>query len=162
MLRSLVGSEMCIRDRHSLNHPGGRATLRGIRERFVWAKMSSDCLAFVRGCLPCQRSKIVRHARTPWADRPLPDARFLSLHLDLVGPLPESEGKSYILTIIDRYSRWLEAVPPLASPPPTVPRLFFSTGLQDLASRLTLLPIKAVNFPRRSGPTSPRCWGSRP
>ena len=96
---------------HGLNHPGGRATLRGIRERFVWARMSSDCLAFVRGCQHCQRAKVVRHAKTSWVDRPLPDARFLSLHLDLVGPLPESEGKSYLLTVIDRYSRWLEAIP---------------------------------------------------
>ena len=86
---------------HGLNHPGGRATLRGIRGRFVWSKMSSDCLAFVRSCQQCQRSKIIRHARTPWVERPLPDARFLSLHLDLVGPLPESEGKTYLLTIID-------------------------------------------------------------
>ena len=49
---------------HGLDHPGGRATLRGVRDRFVWSRMSSDCLAFVRGCQACQRSKVVRHAKT--------------------------------------------------------------------------------------------------
>ena len=85
--------------------------MRLIRARYVWMRMSADCLAFARSCAQCQASKIVRHVRSPLSQRPLPDDRFLSLHLDLVGPLPESEGKTYLLTIIDRYSRWLEAVP---------------------------------------------------
>ena len=37
--------------------------------------------------------------------------RFDVLHLDIVGPLRTSEGKSYILTMIDHKTRWPEAIP---------------------------------------------------
>jgi transposase InsO family protein len=38
--------------------------------------------------------------------------QFSHVHVDLVGPLPTSpEGFSYILTTVDRTSRWFEAVP---------------------------------------------------
>ncbi|GFO26868.1 Gag-Pol polyprotein [Plakobranchus ocellatus] len=38
-------------------------------------------------------------------------AKFRSLHVYLVGPLPESQGMTYLFTIIDRLTRWPEAVP---------------------------------------------------
>ncbi|GFX10818.1 gag-pol polyprotein [Trichonephila clavipes] len=33
------------------------------------------------------------------------------LHLDIIGPLPPSQGFSYCLTAIDHFSRWPEAYP---------------------------------------------------
>lgn len=35
-----------------------------------------------------------------------PDGRFDHVLIDLIGPLPVSEGFMYCLTMIDRFSRW--------------------------------------------------------
>ena len=95
---------------HGLSHTGGRATLRDLRRRFVWFRMSKDVLAWSRSCPDCQASKVGRHIRAPLTVRGAAE-RFGSRHVDLVGPLPVSKGYKYLFTIVDRYSRWLEAVP---------------------------------------------------
>ena len=42
---------------------------------------------------------------------PVPAKRFSHIHIDLVGPLPTSEVFTHLLTIIDRTTRWPEAIP---------------------------------------------------
>ncbi|GFX83727.1 retrovirus-related Pol polyprotein from transposon 412 [Trichonephila clavipes] len=66
---------------------------------------------WVRCCESCQKSKIQSHTKTLLGTFSLPDARFSHIHIDIVGPLPPSEGHHYLLTIIDRFSRCPEAIP---------------------------------------------------
>jgi transposase InsO family protein len=40
-----------------------------------------------------------------------PSNRLEHIHIDLVGPLPPSRNYTYVLTIIDRTTRWPEAIP---------------------------------------------------
>jgi cleavage and polyadenylation specificity factor subunit 1 len=41
----------------------------------------------------------------------LPAARFLHIHIDLVGPLSTSAGYTYCLTAVDHFTRWPEVIP---------------------------------------------------
>ncbi|UYV71006.1 hypothetical protein LAZ67_8001389 [Cordylochernes scorpioides] len=59
----------------------------------------------------CQKRKIHRHTITKHGIFPLPSTRFEHVNLDLIGPLPDSENCTHILTTIDRYSKWPEAFP---------------------------------------------------
>lgn len=96
---------------HNISHPGGRATLGLLRDRYVWPSMARDCKSWVRQCLACQRSKVLRHTRSPPATFETTDQRFSDVHIDIVGPLPHSKGFQYILTCVDRFTRWPEAFP---------------------------------------------------
>jgi transposase InsO family protein len=96
---------------HGIAHPGIRATRRLVSARFVWKNMASDLAAWSRQCLPCQRGKVSKHHRPSPAHIEVPQRRFSHLHVDLVGPLPCSQGFTYLFTIIDRTTRWPEAVP---------------------------------------------------
>ena len=41
----------------------------------------------------------------------VPAKRFSHIHIDIVGPLPPSSGFTHLLTIMDRPTRWPEAIP---------------------------------------------------
>ena len=66
---------------------------------------------WARCCLPCQRSKVHRHTKAPLSKFEPTSRPFEHVHIDLVGPLPSSQGFTYLLTAADRFTRWLEAVP---------------------------------------------------
>ncbi|GFY39347.1 hypothetical protein TNIN_376681 [Trichonephila inaurata madagascariensis] len=77
---------------HNLSHPGIRATAKLISKRFVWTSMNKDIQSWTCSCIPCQRVKIQRHTNSELGHFKVPDARFHHLHLDIIGPLPPSQG----------------------------------------------------------------------
>lgn len=96
---------------HGLSHPGVKSTVRLVTERFVWPNIRKDCREWTKTCPDCQRSKVTRHVNSPVEQFQLPTGRFRHVHIDLIGPLPISNGFQYCLTAVDRFTRWPEAVP---------------------------------------------------
>ena len=66
---------------------------------------------WAKSCSPCQKSKISTHIHSTVPSIPVPTRRFSHIHVDIVGPLPSSQGHSYLFTMIDRTTRWPEVVP---------------------------------------------------
>lgn len=96
---------------HEIGHFGQKRLQRLIGKQYFWPCMRRDVTSFVRSCKECQISKptpIPKRLPTAFANTD----RLRVVHIDIVGPLPPS-GKRHVflLTMIDRATSWLEAIP---------------------------------------------------
>ena len=73
--------------------------------------MNNQVGIWAKTCIPCQTAKTVRHSKTIPAHVPIPDRKFDHIHVDIVGPLPPSQEFSHLFTVVDRTTRWTEAIP---------------------------------------------------
>uniref|UniRef100_A0A669E6I5 Gypsy retrotransposon integrase-like protein 1 n=1 Tax=Oreochromis niloticus TaxID=8128 RepID=A0A669E6I5_ORENI len=112
---------------HALSHPGVRASVKLVSSRFVWPGLRKSVKDWAAACIPCQRAKIHRHTQAPLESFRVPGRRFDHVHVDLVGPLPQSQGFTHLLTVVDRTTRWPEAVPLASTTAAAVAMAFLST-----------------------------------
>ncbi len=101
-----------------------------------------------RACIPCAQNKIGRHTRAPLREFRQAD-RFQQVHLDLVSPLPECKGFKYLLTVVDRFTRWLEAFPLADATSATCARAFIRGWISRFGVPEVVVSDRGTSFTSR-------------
>ena len=131
---------------HTLSHPGVRASVKLVGAKFVWPGLRKDVKQWAASCVACQRAKIHRHTKAPLQPFLIPERRFDHVHVDLVGPLPPSQGFTHLLTMVDRTTRWPEVVPLSSTTTAEVARAFISGWVTRLGTPLDLTSDRGSQF----------------
>ena len=90
---------------------------RQSEQRNNWSRLSLYGLAYGsksasgrKRVFVVKRPKYIDTLPLQWTSLPA-TRRFDHIHVDIVGPLPPSQNYRYLLTVVDRFTRWPEAIP---------------------------------------------------
>ena len=95
-------------------HDGGERMAQCISVNYFWPKMRVHVREYIAGCTACAR---VKHDATATKGRGRlklfsMKQPFAMISIDIVGPMPvDSNGNRYIVSIIDRFTRFVRFVP---------------------------------------------------
>ena len=91
-------------------HLGEEKTLERLKQRFYWPGHFHDVQDWCKTCGVCATRKMaVPKPRAPLTNISV-GSPMQFVAVDIVGPFPEnSEGKKYILVVVDQFTKWSEA-----------------------------------------------------
>ena len=143
-----------IESLHKLAHPGCKATSKIVKQRYYWPNIDHDVREYVRNCENCQSAKTQRHTKSQVVTIAPQSDRFQTVHIDIVGPLPTAYCTDhnyplpyrYLLTCIDRATRWTEAIPLIDTTASSVALAFVSGWISRLGVPLEVVTDRGPQF----------------
>lgn len=99
-------------DAHEAGHEGIQKTLHRLQSSFYNPHMARLVREFVRGCLVCQQNKTEHlHPGGLLKPLPVPSTVWSDIAMDFIEGFPKVGGKSVILTVVDRFSKYGHFIP---------------------------------------------------
>ena len=116
--------------------------------------MDKNIKTWTRECASCQQSKTIKHTKSEIINFNLPSQRFETVHIDIVGPLPVAKNPTdsfispyrYLLTCVDRATRWLEAAPLEDITAASVAVAFVNTWVSRFGVPLYVITDRGMQF----------------
>jgi hypothetical protein len=104
-----------IREHHNdrvVGHPGRYKTQELITRNYWWPMISRDVTSYVDRCEACQRTNVIHEpSHAPLHLHSIPTAPWEKILVDLVGPLPVSNGHDMIMVVMDWLTKAMVAIP---------------------------------------------------
>ena len=93
-------------------HQCSRYSYKIAKDRYFWPCMQKDITLCIQACARCLKNQpSLKSPTNPLQPLPVITKVWFRVGMDLTGPLVESNGFKYILTIIDNFTRWIETRP---------------------------------------------------
>ena len=108
--------------------------------------MNIDVANWCRSWIGCQMAKISQHNNPAFGKFTEPNKRFDHVHVNIVGPLPYSDGCEYLLTCIDCFTRWPKAIPLVDIKAETVADAFFSGWIAHFGTPANITMDRGTQF----------------
>ncbi|GJS76205.1 retrotransposon-related protein [Tanacetum coccineum] len=93
-------------------HSGAQVTIQTLSSLFFWKGMRKMVKQWVRECVVCQKQKPDLSAYPGLLQPlPIPETIWSEISMDFIEGLPKSQGKSVILVVVDRLSKYAHFIP---------------------------------------------------
>ena len=101
--------EEILKENHDsvdVGHPGQYRMMELLKRTYWWPELKEDVKRYVQGCFKCQQNK-VQHQRKAGELHLLeiPQGPWQEISIDIIGPLPKSNGMDAIVIIVDRFTK---------------------------------------------------------
>jgi len=97
---------------HTAGHEGIQKSLQRLRADFYIEHDQSLVRDYVRACATCQRNKTeALHPAGLLQPLPVPSRVWADISMDFIEALPKVHGKSVLLTVVDRFSKYAHFIP---------------------------------------------------
>jgi len=104
-------------------HLAKKRTATTIQARAYWPSWTTDLDLYLKQCPACARYYRGSAPRKVAMQTPLVGQPWSRVSIDITGPHPKSaKGNQYILTLVDHFTKWAEAMPIRNHTAPTVAR----------------------------------------